>query len=394
MFLHMSNPKTRFTVTTVLNIQQLDELRETWSKFKPHPNAEFQHYKMVLTTRPNILSPYILIISERGECIGMLIGRIEIIKPKLSVGYFNIPLLPLKTITVVYGGLLGCYSDESAIAIIEAIRSDMSKNNIDHLYFNCVKIDSPIVDILMNKTSFLTKDVSEIPNKHWQTKVKDSLHAFLKEKFDSYEKSKILKPVRIFEKETKEKVEIKVFSDQAPTMCREAELVASKTYHRGIGAGFSNNLGTVLRYENAAKKQQLLSFFLYLNNVPISFWIGTVVDRVLYLEFTGYDPVYEKMQPGRYLFFKMYDYVSENKIADLIDYGLGDAAYKRKFGDICWDEISLRLYAYKFKPFLQKNVISATNRIILLFKTFAIKFDLINLVKKRWRKRVQPKANQ
>ena len=378
-------------ITIIKDIPGLKNIQIQWESMQNHPNAEFDFYHIILEHRPSILSPYVIVLSEKGECRCMLVGRIEMQRPQLSLGYLKISLPALKTLAILYGGIFGSVTDEMAEAAVAAIRKNMRAEGVDQVTINYVKTDSPFVKAVQRAGSFLTSAARSAPNKHWQTTVQESLDAFLKRKFKHSARYKVLIPVRVIEKEITQPVEIKIFDSQGSVheMCDEVEKIACRTYHRGIGGGFLKNAETIRRYESAARQKRLLGILLYIDNRPVAFWIATLFNRVLFLEFTGYDPDFERLEAGKYLLLKMHDYVAKNKIADIIDYGLGDAAYKHKFGDIFWEETTLRMYALKPKPLIEKCLLYFVNGLFYLFQRTLSRLKLIDSIKKRWRSKAQ-----
>jgi hypothetical protein len=139
-----------------------------------------------------------------------------------------------------------------------------------------------------------------------------------------------------------------------------AEQVARITYQRGLGAGFVNNEENRQRLILAARKGWLRAYVAFLEDKPLAFWYGERVGDTLYLIWTGFDPSYRKFEIGTILFLKMVEDVLSCGIKE-IDYGLGWAQYKERFGDYCLEEQNLAIYAPTLKGYALNSLCALTD---------------------------------
>jgi hypothetical protein len=168
---------------------------------------------------------------------------------------------------------------------------------------------------------------------------------------------------------------------------RDMEEVARKTYQRGLGVGFADNMGMRTRLQLFSQKGWLRAWVLYLNDVPCSFWTGTVYNGVLYLDYIAYDPALREYSPGTLLMMKaLEDLCSEGVGA--VDFGFGQADYKQRFGNVRLMESSIYIYAPSLKGLLLNAMRTAPILIDRVSKTILSRTKLLPKVKKLWRKRV------
>jgi hypothetical protein len=151
-------------------------------------------------------------------------------------------------------------------------------------------------------------------------------------------------------KDFPEKVKFKHFDmySDIEELANDVEIIARKTYQRGLGAGFVKNAEQMQRLGFGRKKNWLRGMVLHINDKPCAFWIGSVHKNVFYSEATGYDSAYRKYELGTVVFLKLIEDLCREKV-ESIDFGLGDALYKSRFGDESWLEGSIRIYAPSFK---------------------------------------------
>ena len=88
----------------------------------------------------------------------------------------------------------------------------------------------------------------------------------------------------------------------------------------------------------AAEHGWFRAHMLYLDGAPIAFCGGEGFRRALPLRHPGYDPEYADYRVGNYVLMKLIEDLCEDPELTLLDFGFGDAEYKRRFGDRSWSE--------------------------------------------------------
>jgi hypothetical protein len=183
----------------------------------------------------------------------------------------------------------------------------------------------------------------------------------------------------------------KVFDD-LPGLCSTLEDVASQTYQRGLGAGFHNSVETRGRLGVFAERGQLRAQLLRVNGDVRAFWLGTVYHDTFYSWATAYDPALRDYEPGNLLFHRLVDELSREKIRTL-DFGLGDAFYKRRFGDSSWREATLRIFAPSPKGTLLRTNAALGESLDAIGRDFLKLTGLSSQIKSWWRQRLAPRPS-
>jgi len=106
----------------------------------------------------------------------------------------------------------------------------------------------------------------------------------------------------------------------------------------------------------------------------------------MFLFSTGYDPDFRKYEVGTILFLRM--------IADAygtgvrpVDFGLGPAAYKERFGDEHWEEKHFYLFAPALRGLVPNGLLSV-NRLVDNYALWSWeKAHLVSRTKRRWKQR-------
>jgi CelD/BcsL family acetyltransferase involved in cellulose biosynthesis len=89
---------------------------------------------------------------------------------------------------------------------------------------------------------------------------------------------------------------------------------------------------------------------VFVEDKPLAFWSGERIGDTFYLTWTGFDSCYRKYEIGTILFLKMVEDLLSCGIKEM-DYGLGWAQYKERFGDTCLLDQDVVIYAPTLRSF-------------------------------------------
>jgi CelD/BcsL family acetyltransferase involved in cellulose biosynthesis len=154
-----------------------------------------------------------------------------------------------------------------------------------------------------------------------------------------------------------------------------------------LGAGFIKNSEQMQRLALGRRENWLRGMVLHINDKPCAFWIGSVYKQVFHSEATGYDPAYRKYELGTVVFLKLVEDLCAEK-AEAIDFGLGDALYKRRFGDESWQEGSVRIFASSFKGTRLNLLRTVLEGSALATRRLAQRIGIEQRLKTLWRKKL------
>lgn len=120
--------------------------------------------------------------------------------------------------------------------------------------------------------------------------------------------------------------------DQVAWFCQHAEQVARRSWQvKDLGLRISANQEVVSRMERQAHAGVLHNYLLTVGETPVAFVLGLIGNGVMYYEEIGYDQEFSKQSPGTVLLTQIVEDLIENHAARVLDFGLGDAPYKRQF---------------------------------------------------------------
>jgi CelD/BcsL family acetyltransferase involved in cellulose biosynthesis len=89
---------------------------------------------------------------------------------------------------------------------------------------------------------------------------------------------------------------------------------------------------------------------LYLRGRPAAFWHGNAYRGTFATSATGFDPAEAEGRPGTYLLMRLVEGLCADPNVDTLDFGFGDADYKRHFGDSSTLEEDVVVFEPRARP--------------------------------------------
>jgi hypothetical protein len=384
--------RDRLMVATT--IEEVEDLRPFWEQMQWHPNADIDYFLTVIKYRKEVETPYVLLLRTDDKVKAMLVGRIEKFQLELKFGYKVLLKPNVRSLTIVYGGVLGDFSSSNCDVIFSEIINLLDNGAFELVFFNHLKIDSSLYRAVTETHGILRHgNLSEI-SLHWKTAPFKSYDEFLGKRTQNT-RHNLRRYSKALQKEFGEAVTVKKFSkpDELDTLMAHTEEIAKKSYHRGIAAGFSATPEVQQRVLLALERKLFRSWILYVNDHPCAYWTGLRYGDTFFTETTGYVPDYDRYHPGTFLFVKMMEGLSAEGVTS-VDFGFGDAQYKRNYCETYWEEASVHIFA----PTLKGMILNLSKTALGLGSRFSHRIlgrmDMLMKVKKRWRNRLVKKGNE
>ena len=379
-------------VKSINSFQELDTLKVIWEAWQNHPNNDFDHYKLVCRLRKEVESPCVLIAENHGDIAAMLIARVEKTPFSPAIGYFHPIRIPTQSITVLHRGLLGRDDDETSRLLVQHIWSFLESGRADMVTFHNLSEHSPLMKAIEAYCPRRHRENIVRWNTHWAMTLPEQ-PGFLLKTLRSKHRSWITGRQKKLESAYPGKVSwqwIKQFDD-IPGLATRLEAVAARTYQRGLGAGFVNDEEHQQRYSLFADRGQLRVQMLEIEGQVKAFWIGTVYKNVFHSAETGYDPDFRIYELGTLIFFKMADELVREGVLQ-IDFGLGDAFYKERYGDESLREATINVFSPNFKGLLLRSISQSANMVDKTLRGLLQKTGTLNQVKTSLRRFIQRKS--
>jgi hypothetical protein len=368
---------------------ELSNLREAWDNLQVHPNVSYDFYNLINETRANIISPYVISISKNNQVVGIIAGRLQNDHFPITFGYKTIARFPIRLLVILHGGLMGEIDSESASIILKTLEGQMASGEFDIVSFKEIDISTPFFKSYLAQAKLLTIDRCIRIVTHRMFSLPDSYDIFMGS-LASKTRYKLNAKRKKLEEDFPGKVIFKTYKepDDISRACKDIESVAEKTYHRGLGVGFKDNLENRQRFMLFSKDGLLRIYLIYIDGQPVAYWVATLNNRnEIYLDFTGFDPNLKKYELGTMLFLHMLKDSIEGSVK-LLDFGSGEAEYKERFGNSQIQEADYYLFSFSIKVLFINisHVISKTSENMI--KKIIGDHKILKLIKSKWRSSV------
>jgi hypothetical protein len=376
-----------YAITVAKTHDEVEALRPVWEELQFHPNTDIDAFLALVKARKEVIHPYVFFLSK-GTSKTLVVGRLEEIRIGFSVGYLSFKLRA-RCLAIMHGGVLGDQSYENCLEIISQLCKALSDESADIVFINLFPVDSPLCSLGKARPNFFMRDHFSALSQHWQIALPESYEAFLKT-ISKTRRADLRNYSNRLAKAYGEKLSIKCFDreDSADALITDLDTVASKTYQRGVGSGFTNTPETRSRYKLALSKGWFRAYIMYLEEKPIAFWTGSQYRGTFFLEATAFDPDYKYYRPGTVLLMKAIELSYQDKSLEAIDFGFGDADYKQIYCNRSWQEASVYIFAFTPRGAMINCVHSLAALADSLGKRILARFNYVNHIKKLWRERL------
>lgn len=381
--------QTGYKIRVIKDRQGVEGLRPLWSRLQWYPDADVDLYLALWETNSSFVQPYIMSLEFEEEPKALLIARIEETPWEIRIGYKRLLKVPVRSLSIMYGGILGEFAWETESLVFNQISGCLKRREVDVVFFNHLRNESSFYNLVKSNSSFLGRDHSAVSQLHWKTIIKGSFDEFLLSRPKNF-RNNIRKCTNRIHDKFGDGVTLDCFKSKETLneAVARIESVASKTYHRGLGCGFINNDSTWRRMEIAAERGWLRVFILSLEGNAVSFLTGAKCGQTFFPWATGYDPAFNELSPGTYLFINAIRELCGEDTTE-IDFGFGDAFYKHNICDESWLETSIYVFGPSWKGIMMSSMRLLNSSIHLLGERTLAKLGLLDRVKRAWKNRLE-----
>jgi len=374
------------------DMDSLAAIRPNWEQWQNQPNNDFEQFLLVCRLRPEVHNPWVMVVYEAAIPVALLAGRVETLPFAPAIGYLKLPGIRLKTLTLLYQGFLGRQDSATAECLVEALRRWLSASEVAEVILPALEPDSPLYGAVIRQTSVWFCEKGGLSQCHWQSVLPEAGEILLGQ-MKAKHRATLRKQQRSLQDSFGDRLRwqwLTRFEDW-PTLCQQIERLAAKTYQRGLGAGFRDDQEWRERLGVYAARGTLRIALLWIDETPACFFIGIRYGEVLFGAELGYDQTLKNYSPGILLILWLMARIREEGIYR-VDWGLGDAQYKRQLGAVAWPEQTLYLFRPTPVHALLRGVLGLTQMIDHTVRTVLEKTDLTNRIRTAWRRRMIQQA--
>jgi hypothetical protein len=379
-------------VTVARTIEAVEELRETWEALGPERlTADLDYHLTVLRHARGVIRPHVAVLERDGTPTALAVGRVEEVDLTARLGYKTVLRPRVRSLTIAQGGLLGL-DGEDAEPLFAALAGALRDDDLHVLRLRLLQVGGPVHELARTRPGLLVRQHLGVQVERWRARIPATFDEYLSAR-SSKTRSNVKRYARRLERDYGDGVEFRMFlrPDELDELMHDTEAVHVKTYQHGMGAGLkANELERRLR-ELAAERGWFRGFVLYLDGVPAAFWHGTAYRGVFYTGPTGYDPAHRDLRLGTYVLGKMVEQLCGE--VDWMDFGSGDAEYKRHFSDESRLEEDMAVFAARPRPIainLAQTTVRGASRAT---RSLLARSGRLRAARRAWRGRLAGKAS-
>lgn len=367
----------------------LDRMRASWESISwDRLDPVREYFLTVVRSRTEVVGIHAFFLPDDGRPDVAFVGRIEDVPLGISLGYRQLYGPTVRAITLVHGGAAGVDTPERADDVLCRLRSALADGIADAVILPALRTDSQLFEATM-RIPFPARQPLVARNVHWRLRLPDSFDAFLASRSSRTRKNLRVDRNRL-QRDHGDSVELRLFREpaEADELFRVVRSIAEKTYQHGLGVAFADTADDEALISLALDRGWFRVYVLYVGGAPVAFWQGSVFARTFFPGTPGYDPSFADYGIGRYLLVRVIEQLCEDHEVDVIDYGLGDSEYKRRFGNESWEEADVVLFARRLRPIrinITRAVVASSLRVVTSLAAHA---GVSKWLKRRWRSRL------
>jgi CelD/BcsL family acetyltransferase involved in cellulose biosynthesis len=225
---------------------------------------------------------------------------------------------------------------------------------------------------------------------HWHCAIPGTFEEFLAAR--SKERRRHVRRYGRRLEEAHDQVEVRLFTSRAELdqLFADSAAVHRTTYQAALGVGFSDDeLGRSLT-ELAMDRGWFRGAVLYLDGRPAAFWHGNAYRGTFATSATGFDPAEAGSRPGTYLLMRLVEDLCADPNVDTLDFGFGDAEYKRHFGDSSTLEEDVVVFEPRARPLAVNAGQTAVLATAAAGRWALARSGHLRSARKAWRERLSP----
>jgi CelD/BcsL family acetyltransferase involved in cellulose biosynthesis len=391
------------TAKVVRTCAEVDTLRREWELLRERcaiitPNADFDRFIATLRAigtgeeNGNGPEPLTVLLSDKSGPRSMVVGRHARRRISCSLGYGRVNTPMMRCWDIVYGGMVIAEGDTEAIrGVVDQVAAMLGTGTVDHVMFNHLPRGRALHVALQER--FGRRAIESKVETHWRFSFGAIRYDEMLKQFSSKHRYNIRRLDKLLVQYFGRDVKMREYRgvSELEAFTRGAAAVAAKTYQARLGAGFSDSTTWRAILQVEANRGRFRGYLLFGGGKPIAYQVGNVYGGTYFLEAIGYMPEFRELSPGTVLLLRSYKELCEGGVS-CVDYGFGDADYKRIYGTENWEESVLHVYGRglktRFAQWIDRSA-AATSRVSIFGATL---FGQLGQIKKRWRNALRKKG--
>jgi CelD/BcsL family acetyltransferase involved in cellulose biosynthesis len=370
------------------SLDAVEALRPAWERIRfERIDADIDFYLAVVRSRGHVLRPHVVLLRQDAGAEAIAVARVEDVELTSSIGYRVVARPCVRSLTVVPEGVVGADSPESARRIVEELLACLARGEADVALLPALRTDSHLYRAATEQPSALCRERFRETTLHHRLRLPTSLDELLGSKSRKSRGNLKRQDAHFRQAHPDVMLEVLRHPGEEERLFRDLDAVAAKTYQRGLGVSFRDTEEQRSLIRLGLARGWYRAYVLSVGGSPIAFWPGFAYNGTFFLGTPGYDPAYEGYNVGTFLLLRVIEDLCADESVAALDYGFGDADYKRRFGNECWEEADVLVFAPKLRAArinLVRTGVTGTTRLAKR----VLGGERADRIKRRWRGRL------
>lgn len=352
------------------------------------PQAHPKRFMATATAMDSDKDPYVVLFSDGQGPRGLIAGWSIWSRPDCRIGYLRLPMPAHRLLETVYGGVIAD-SSEACDAISEHFVRALGDGVFESISIKYLPLkESAGVTLLASELSKLRPVVST--KLHWRSDLIDPTTGTPVQLVSSKSRNTMRRKEKKLLAEFGDDVDFALVTSRSQIVrfLHAAECIESQTYHAALGAGLRDTAVWRAIVETTASSADLRSYVLFVRGQPIAYIFGHVYSDVWFLETTGYAPAFRQFSPGTILLWHTLNDLALQGIKS-VDFGLGDASYKRMYGKESWEEATIDVFGHGARALISRHVARTAAAMSSVARKTLVSLGLHDRLKQYWRRRLE-----
>jgi CelD/BcsL family acetyltransferase involved in cellulose biosynthesis len=334
-------------------VAEVEALRPTWESLQtPFVTSNLDFVVAYIRNAPHAARPHAVVVGpSRDEPTWLVSCRVEEVDLPARLGPKVVLKPRVRALTVTYGGFMGPLDDGAAPMLLEALSRSIEPGEVDVVRLRMLRVGSPLHAAATESSQLLRRQRFPTRVLHWRAQLPGSLDEYLAGRSRRRRES-VRRYSRRLERTYGDDARVEVYRtrDGLDRLFADSALVHRETYQHVLGVGFSEERVQRALTQLGMDRGWFRGYVLYLRDRPAAFWHGNAFGGVFGIGATGFDPAYTEDRPGTYLLMKVIEDLCNDPAVHTLDFGFGDAEYKRNFGDESWVEEDVVVFEPRPRP--------------------------------------------
>jgi CelD/BcsL family acetyltransferase involved in cellulose biosynthesis len=343
-------------------------LRPVWELLQsPFVTSDLDFVLAHVGSASGAVRPHAVLLRDENGPVALASGRVEDVHLPARLGPKTVVNPTVRALTVTYGGLMGRVDETTAPLLVAAVRDSVKPGEVEVVRLRMLRVGSPAHRAATSAAAFWRREHFSTQMAHWQAEIPGSLDSFLAGR-SRRRRETVRRYSKRLERTYGDAARVEVFRsrDQIDRLFADSGLVHRETYQHVLGVGFSDETVQRALTELAMDRGWFRGYVLYLHDAPAAFWHGNAYGGIFGIGATGFNPAYADARPGTYLLMRLVEDLSADESVHTLDFGFGEAEYKRHFGDERWLEEDVVFVEPRLRPLalnLTRTTLSGTTRV-------------------------------